>query len=44
MLIGSGVGIAAAIVAFLIPTRPAATQPRADSIPDAAAEAVEAKA
>jgi predicted MFS family arabinose efflux permease len=44
MLIGSGVGIAAAIVAFLIPTRAAAAQPQADSVPETAPDAVEAKA
>jgi hypothetical protein len=44
MLIGSGVGIAAAIVAFLIPTRPTAAQPQADSVPETAPEAVETKA
>jgi MFS family permease len=44
MLIGSCVGIAAAVVAFLIPVRPTATRPQAEPTQDAAPEAVEAKA
>ncbi len=44
MLIGSCVGIAAAVVAFLIPVRPTAARPQAEPTQDAASEAVEAKA
>ncbi|MFF3661567.1 MFS transporter [Streptomyces olivochromogenes] len=44
MLIGSCVGIAAAVVAFLIPVRPTATRPQAEPTQDTAPEAVEAKA
>ncbi|MEU9288807.1 MFS transporter [Streptomyces sp. NPDC048275] len=44
LLIGSGVGLAAAVVAFFIPVRPVAAKPEPGSTPDTVPEAVEAKA